>query len=379
LERLAEIAQAMDVRFMPFKGHSVARTLYPHPACRPTSDFDVLIDAGQVSLGQAWLLEAGYVPYDPFSGTLWLGAQSWTREVDGKTRFHVDLHWDYTNRMYFRHRMGFGEIWESSQVVACGEAVLRVPDKVHNLIIACVHLAAFSEEVPIYLIWLLDIYLLMRDFNEGDVAVLLDRAQRARAVEACLVFGELAAGLGDADEVEGVLEALRGMASQRRMRGYDRTLKWRAWDLACYWRRLKGLDKVLFFGDMGRWVIRRGGAGVSSDEGGGDLGLENRGGGAAPTEGALEEVGDVVWTLGDGVRFRRLFDEGALIYPGSDEAILLNETGIRLVELIDGSRSMSVILTLMAEEFEVDAEELERDLGDFVGELYEAGIILQSA
>jgi hypothetical protein len=40
----------------------------------------------------------GMLPWLAFVGTLWLGAQSWKRVIDGKARFHVDLHWDYTNR-----------------------------------------------------------------------------------------------------------------------------------------------------------------------------------------------------------------------------------------------------------------------------------------
>jgi len=75
LERLALSAKQRGVRFLAFKGHSVARTLYPHPACRPTSDFDLLIDPRQVAEVRQWLAAADYAPTDPFAGTIWLGGR----------------------------------------------------------------------------------------------------------------------------------------------------------------------------------------------------------------------------------------------------------------------------------------------------------------
>jgi hypothetical protein len=254
LERLILSAAKSGIRFLAFKGHAVARTLYPHPACRTTSDFDLLIDPGQLEQVKSWLTAAGYAPTDPFAGTIWLGAQNWVLAVDGKARFHVDVHWDYSNRMFFRKRLAFSEIWGASQEVACGEATLRVPGKVDNLLFACVHLAAFDPGVHVRLIWLLDIYLLMAALDEADVAFLRKRAAGAAAVEACLAFGEMAAELGDAVAVEPVLEALRGVASERRARFYARTLRSRGFDLVVYWGRLSVREKIIFFGDLIRWV-----------------------------------------------------------------------------------------------------------------------------
>jgi hypothetical protein len=69
--------------------------------------------------------------------------------LDGNAHFHVDLHWDYSNRMYFRNRLGFAEIWAKSREVACGGAMLRVPCPVDDLVLACVHLAAFDPGVHV--------------------------------------------------------------------------------------------------------------------------------------------------------------------------------------------------------------------------------------
>ncbi len=254
LERLAVSARAAGLRLLAFKGHSVSRKLYPHPACRPTSDFDLLIDPSQIALAQDWLTAQDYRPFRPYTGTIWQGAQPWNHFIDGKLRFQVDLHWSYTNRMYFRNRLDFDAIWARSQAVSCGKTELQVPCKVDDLVLACVHLAAFAPGVKVKLIWLLDIYLLMAALDEAELAFLLERAGKAHAIEACLVFGEMAAGLGPEGSIESVLDALKGVANDRRARAYDRTLRWRALDLGAYWVRLPLREKSRFFGDLFRWV-----------------------------------------------------------------------------------------------------------------------------
>lgn len=257
LERLARTAAGAGIRFLAFKGHSVARTLYPHPACRPTSDFDLLIDPQQVSKAQDWLHALGYEPLQRFVGIHWLGAQSWSSDAAGNARFHVDLHWDYSNRMYFRNRLPFEALWTASQTVPCGHSELRVPCPVDDLVLACVHLAAFKPAMPIRSIWLLDVYLLMAALGGSEMAVLLQRAADARAIEACLEFGERAAELGDRAAVAPVLAALEDAASESRRTAFERTRRSRAWDLTRFWWRLPLREKAAFFGDMARWVRGR--------------------------------------------------------------------------------------------------------------------------
>lgn len=256
LQRLANAA-ARGLDWLVFKGHALARTLYPHPACRPTSDFDILVDPAQFDTARAWLAAAGYVPADPFAGTLWLGQQAWHRTEDGRRRFVVDLHWDYTNRMYFRGRLPFAAIWAEARTVACGRATLQVPGPVDDLLFACVHLAALDAGQPLRLGWLLDVYLLMAALDGAAIERFLARADRARAVEACLAFGTLAAGLGPTEAAAPVLQALGQAARPARWRQYRRTVRWRGWDLACYWARLGLRDKARLFGDLRRWLAQR--------------------------------------------------------------------------------------------------------------------------
>jgi hypothetical protein len=260
LQRLAELSGESGLRFLVFKGHALARSLYPVPASRPTGDFDILVDGGELETARRWLARAGYVPIDPFAGTVWLGAQNWDRPIAGKDHYHVDLHWDYTSRMYFRMGLEFDALWAASKEVGSGGAAVRIPCPGDNLVIACIHLAAFDPGLKIRTVWLLDVFLLMRSLGREGIEFFLERAATARATEACLAIGEMAADLGPPGALDDVLAPLRAVADERRWHIYQRTLRNRALDLAAYWVRLDLSDKLRFFGEMARWVAVRGGS-----------------------------------------------------------------------------------------------------------------------
>jgi hypothetical protein len=257
LARLAERARYFGVDFVAFKGHAVARTIYGHPACRPTSDFDVLVAPGDVIAAQALIKESGYRPYGAYYGTLWLASQVWVPESGGALQGSLDLHWDVTNRMYFRHRVSIKNLVRDARRVPCGDTELRVPCPVDNLVIACIHLAAMDPGITVDLRWLLDIRLLLAEIAGSEIDALVERAREWHAVEACLVFGEAAAGLDDDPAVQPVLEALRATASAQRMAEYDRTLRSRGYDLWRYWLRLGAREKVELVGAFARKVLKR--------------------------------------------------------------------------------------------------------------------------
>jgi len=257
LSRLAALSRDFDMGFVVFKGHAVARTLYAHPACRPTSDFDLLVAPGQVAAAQDWLKAAGYRPYDPYYGTLWLASQVWVPETAASLAGSLDLHWDVSSRMYFRHRVSIDALIRDAPRVPCGETEIRVPCPIDNLVIACIHLAAMDPGITVDLRWLLDIRLLMAEIAPLKIDNLVERAREWHAAEACLVFGEAAGRLDDSPVVQPVLEALRAAASPRRMAEYDRTLRSRGYDLWRYWLRLGAREKVGLVGDAVRKVFRR--------------------------------------------------------------------------------------------------------------------------
>jgi PqqD family protein of HPr-rel-A system len=62
-------------------------------------------------------------------------------------------------------------------------------------------------------------------------------------------------------------------------------------------------------------------------------------------------------------------DAGFVFDPRSGSSYSLNETGIRLFELLKGNQSEEEIRAAMTTEFDVTTETLERDLFDFLCQL----------
>ncbi len=257
LARLALLADDLGVDFLAIKGHAVARTLYKHTACRPTSDFDILIAPKQIKPAAVWLTSAGYKPYGSYYGIHWLASQVWVPSKQRQIPVTVDLHWDVSNRMYFRHRFDIDELVCNARRVQVGKASIRVPNLFDDTIIACVHLAAMDPGMPVGMRWMLDIRLLMASIPHSQVDEFVTRAAELRTVEACLVFGEAAAGLDESEALVPVLDGLRAVAASKLMAKYDRTLRSRGYDLWDYWWRLKGRKKLGFYGDLMRKLSAR--------------------------------------------------------------------------------------------------------------------------
>jgi hypothetical protein len=88
-----------------------------------------------------------------------------------------------------------------------------------------------------------------------------------------------------------------------------------------------------------------------------------------------ESANKAIWKVDSNVRFRRLFDEAVLIQQETAEALVLNETAISFLEACDGERTVDEIISGMVEDFEVSAEDLATDLGAFIQQLEQEGII----
>ena len=73
-------------------------------------------------------------------------------------------------------------------------------------------------------------------------------------------------------------------------------------------------------------------------------------------------------------RFRRFEDEGVIIQQTTAEAIVINATGARLLELVDGARSLADCARALEGEFEAPGEVVARDVVTFANELLAAGV-----
>jgi hypothetical protein len=75
------------------------------------------------------------------------------------------------------------------------------------------------------------------------------------------------------------------------------------------------------------------------------------------------------------VRFRRLHPEAVVLRQEESEVMVLNEVGGRVLELLASGSTVGEATALLAAEFAVERDALERDLADFVGELVTARVL----
>ena len=86
-------------------------------------------------------------------------------------------------------------------------------------------------------------------------------------------------------------------------------------------------------------------------------------------------MNEKVFSRKKGVVFRRILDEMVLINTKAGEVITLNETGADIWERIDGKKNVGEILDELAQLYDVERNELERDVKNFIEDLLDAGIL----
>ena len=73
--------------------------------------------------------------------------------------------------------------------------------------------------------------------------------------------------------------------------------------------------------------------------------------------------------------FRIVEGNGVVVLPGVGEVQLLNPSGARIWELLDGSKSITDIARTLAAEFDVTEEKARDDAEKFVANLAEHGML----
>ena len=86
--------------------------------------------------------------------------------------------------------------------------------------------------------------------------------------------------------------------------------------------------------------------------------------------------GETILRRASDVRFRAVDDETVVIRQEAAEALVLNEVAGRILDLVDGSRSLDAIIDVLFEEYDVSADELAQDVRTYVRELLDAGIVV---
>lgn len=75
------------------------------------------------------------------------------------------------------------------------------------------------------------------------------------------------------------------------------------------------------------------------------------------------------------VRFRTIADEGVIVRQEAGEAIVVNEVGARILELLRDGLATSQVIDRLKEEYEVKEAELGEHVTHYLTELERAGVI----
>ena len=75
------------------------------------------------------------------------------------------------------------------------------------------------------------------------------------------------------------------------------------------------------------------------------------------------------------VRFRVIDREAVVLRQNAAQALVLNEVGARILQLLDGKASLAEVISRLSEEFEADPIEIAADCYEFVEDLTEHGVV----
>lgn len=88
----------------------------------------------------------------------------------------------------------------------------------------------------------------------------------------------------------------------------------------------------------------------------------------------MDELARVYRRTGE-VRYRIVDGEAVVVRQRAGEVMVLNPTGARILELVDGERPVAGIVEALGEEVEAARATLEVDVAAFLRELAEAGVL----
>ena len=80
----------------------------------------------------------------------------------------------------------------------------------------------------------------------------------------------------------------------------------------------------------------------------------------------------------DDIRYRVVGEEAVVVRQDAAEVLALNDVGARILELIDAKSTVGQLIETMSSEYDVDRDELIRDVENFVAAIHDAGIIEES-
>ncbi len=76
------------------------------------------------------------------------------------------------------------------------------------------------------------------------------------------------------------------------------------------------------------------------------------------------------------ISFTRLAGQGLLVIPEGAQQVVLNEQGLRVLELLDGQRRVDELARLLADEYDAEPAEVIQDVLDLLEDLRSRGAVL---
>lgn len=175
LRHLCSALREADVPVLVLKGAAWALTVYPESWCRPRTDIDLLIAAGDRDTAHRVLREIGYVREERLTGALANFQDAFFRVVGGGYRCAVDLHWEVANRLAVVHRLPAADLFARSHPLPSVGDAARQLNLVDAILLAAIH-PLTHHPGDIELKWWLDIAHLAPMLTPVDASALEARA-----------------------------------------------------------------------------------------------------------------------------------------------------------------------------------------------------------
>lgn len=187
--QITEILQAFQeegVQALVLRGPALARSVYPDPALRPSSDLDLLVEPEQVVQARRILEKLDY----QCLGSRFEAAGDFFREEEFVHRANpgqnlpVDLHWIHWELHPFltsRQKVKISDLFHREHQISTPHLTFQTLEPVDALIHAAIHLMWIHSR-DIRLIWIYDITLLANQLRvPEDWELLLERSVEWRA------------------------------------------------------------------------------------------------------------------------------------------------------------------------------------------------------
>lgn len=168
-----------------YKGFHLSHFFYPYPYLRPHLDVDLLVPEKTKSDYFQHLTNLNFEA-DAISGEGVLFCQkSFHQKLPlSSESLVIDLHWEFSNRIFFRSILSFEELWNHGVVLRKNWDHIKVPSPVYALLIACLHPAMHHyNEFPE--IWKMDIRLICESLSSDEEAEFYALAVQKRVVALC--------------------------------------------------------------------------------------------------------------------------------------------------------------------------------------------------